>query len=85
MESIARLIRAGSAVPRLPEEITSVFQVWNQHVNSPTAIRQDVAVPSLQDMCSSNLLERLLSWLESQMVRVIKTEIASSLSQLFRC
>lgn len=34
-------------------------------------------------MCASHFLERLLSWLESQMVCVVETEVASRLSQLF--
>ena len=35
-------------------------------------------------MCPSDLFERFLSRLESQMIRIVKTEITSRLSQLFR-
>ena len=62
-----------------------MFGVRVQYRNSPTTIREDVAIPSLQEMCPSNFFERFLSGLESQMVRVVETEIATGLSQLLWC
>ena len=50
--------------------------------NSPTTIRQDITVPSLQDMGSANLFERLLSRLEPEVISVVETEVASRPGQL---
>ena len=53
--------------------------------NSPTAVRQDIAIPSLQDVRPSDFLQSLLARFESQMICIVETEVTSSPSQLFGC
>ena len=54
-------------------------------IDSPTTISQYIAAPSLQIVSTSNLLQRLLSWLESQMIGVVQTQITPGPGKLRGC
>lgn len=48
----------------------------------PSTVSQQIPVPLLKLMCSSNGIQNLLSRLQTQMVCVIQAQLASCLSKL---
>jgi hypothetical protein len=50
--------------------------------NTPSTISQDIVIPALELMCSSNALQDILPRLQTQMIRVIQTQPASRRLQL---
>ena len=45
--------------------------------DSPTAVRQYVAIPPLQLVRTTYFIQSLLTWSKAQMIRVVETEVAT--------
>lgn len=48
----------------------------------PTAIRQDIPIPSLQPVRAANLVQHLLSRLQTEVIRIIQAQLAAALGEL---
>lgn len=48
----------------------------------PTAVRQDVSIPSLQLMCAANLLQHFLSRFQTEVVCIIQAQLAAGRGEL---
>jgi hypothetical protein len=50
--------------------------------NQPTTVSQEIVLPSLQLVCSPDLVQHLLSGLQAEMVRVVEVEAAAGVFEL---